>query len=119
MPGKAPGEVLCKLWARGGERLCASRSCPYRHRFATEAERVWSEGAKARRLKEMRREADDRDPWVDRDEAVIMVGTLADEHEVPNHNHTLFPQFPRPIRHFQPCPQVAKWCQNVSNRECF
>ena len=69
VPGKAPGEILCKLWARGGERLCASRSCPYRHRFATEAERVWSEGAKARRLKEIRREADDRDPWVDRDEA--------------------------------------------------
>ena len=51
------------------------------------------------------------------DEAVIMVGTLADEHEVPNHNH--FPQFPDSIRHFQPCRQVAKWFQNVSDQECF
>ena len=52
------------------------------------------------------------------DEAVIMVGTLADEHEVcTGNNH--FPQFPDSIRHFQPCRQVAKWFQNVSDQECF
>ena len=55
------------------------------------------------------------------DEAVIMVGTLADEHEVPNHhhNHTLFLNFPDPIRHFQPCCQVAKWCQMLVVKSVF
>ena len=53
------------------------------------------------------------------DEAVIMVGTLADEHEVPYHNHSLFPQFPDPIRYFQPCRQVAKCFQIVSDQGVF
>ena len=60
-----PRDVLCKLWARGA---CRSPRCPYRHAFATDGERRWSEGAKLRRLAELKREGDARDPWAERAE---------------------------------------------------
>ena len=50
------------------------------------------------------------------DEAVIMVGTLADEHEVPNHNHFL--QFPDPFD----ISSLAVKSRNgfkMSDQECF
>jgi len=52
------------------------------------------------------------------DEAVIMVGTLADEHEVPNHNHNHFLQFQTQFD-ISSLAVESKWCQNVSDRECF
>ena len=60
-----PRDVLCKLWARGA---CKNPRCPYRHAFATDGERRWSEGAKLRRLAELKREGDARDPWAERAE---------------------------------------------------
>ena len=60
-----PRDVLCKLWARGA---CRNPRCPYRHAFATDGEKRWSEGAKLRRLAELRREGDARDPWAERAE---------------------------------------------------
>ena len=54
------------------------------------------------------------------DEAVIMVGTLADEHEVwPPQPQPLSSSISRLIRYFQPCPQVAKCFQIVSDQGVF
>ena len=54
------------------------------------------------------------------DEAVIMVGTLADEHEVPNHNHNHFLlQFPDSFDISSLAPKSRNVFKLLVIKECF